>query len=193
MLMRYTKVSRDGKVAEPPMAQLAYGALIFGRTAIARESAECAKKAMVIAVRYACVRRQFGGSSGLETRIMDYQTHQQRLVPLLALTYAMAFTAMEIGRIYENQMKMLAETKPNDPDMLKAIDSLKETHATTAGLKALCTWRTLDMIEQCRQSLGGLGYSSYAGLASLFQDFAVQCTWEVGWELGGMMSAINLE
>lgn len=161
------------------MAQLAYGALIFGRTAITRESAECAKKALTIAIRYACIRRQFGGKGGLETKIIDYQTHQQRLIPLLALTYAMAFGSLEIGKIYENQMKMLAETKPHDPAMGKVIDSLKGTHATTAGLKAFCTWRTLDLIEQCRQSLGGLGYSSYAGLATLFQDFAVQCTWEV--------------
>lgn len=178
MLMRYTKVSREGKVSEPPMAQLAYGALIFGRTAIARESAECAKKALTIAIRYGCVRRQFGGKGGYESKIIDYQTHQQRLLPQLALTFAMAFATMELGKIYENQIKMLAETKITDPNMSKVIDSLKETHATTAGLKALCTWRTLDMIEQCRQSLGGLGYSSYAGLASLFQDFAVQCTWE---------------
>jgi acyl-CoA oxidase len=34
--MRYTKVSRDGKVTEPAMAQLAYGALLFGRTNIIR-------------------------------------------------------------------------------------------------------------------------------------------------------------
>lgn len=34
MLMRYTKVSRNGEVVEPPIAQLAYGSLIFGRRAI---------------------------------------------------------------------------------------------------------------------------------------------------------------
>lgn len=168
------------------MAQLAYGALIFGRTAIIRESAECAKKATTIAVRYGCVRRQFGGGVNkkgigngiLETKIMDYQTHQQRIIPLVAWTYAMAFGAMEVGRIYENLMSLLETVKPGDPAMVNAIDALKETHATAAGLKAHCTWRTLDLIEQCRQSLGGLGYSSYAGLATLFQDFAVQCTWE---------------
>lgn len=109
---------------------------------------------------------------------MDYQTHQQRIIPLVALTFAMAFGSMEIRRIYENLMSMLGKVQPGDPSMMKTIDALKETHATTAGLKAHCTWLTLDLIEQCRQSLGGLGYSSYAGLASLFQDFAVQCTWE---------------
>jgi len=34
------------------------------------------------------------------------------------------------------------------------------------------------MVEQCRQSLGGHGYSSHAGLASLYQDFCVNLSWE---------------
>lgn len=157
------------------------------------ESAECAKKAVTIAIRYGCIRRQFGGHGGLETKIMDYQTHQQRLIPLLAQTFAISFTAMEVGRIYENLMTMLEQTKPGSPEMMKTIDALKETHATSAGIKALCTWKTLDMIEQCRQTLGGLGYSSYAGLASLFQDFAVQCTWEVcSYNVNSMLRVITL-
>lgn len=134
---------------------------------------------MAIAVRFGCVRRQFGTQGGFETKIIDYQIHQQRLIPLLALTYALAFGSIEIQRIYENLMIMLEQANPADPSMAKTIDALKETHSTIAGLKALCTWNTLDLIERCRQTLGGLGYSSYAGLASLFQDFAVQCTWEV--------------
>lgn len=60
MLMRYTTIDRDGIVQEPPSAQLAYGALIYGRTSIVRESGECCRKAITIAIRYACVRRQFG-------------------------------------------------------------------------------------------------------------------------------------
>lgn len=40
------------------------------------------------------------------------------------------------------------------------------------------SWNTLELIEQSRQALGGHGYSSYAGLASLYADFAVQCSWE---------------
>jgi acyl-CoA oxidase len=31
LLMRYTKVSREGKVMEPPLAQLSYGSLLYGR------------------------------------------------------------------------------------------------------------------------------------------------------------------
>ncbi|KAJ2765281.1 fatty-acyl coenzyme A oxidase, partial [Coemansia nantahalensis] len=56
--------------------------------------------------------------------------------------------------------------------------NLKETHATSAGLKAFCTWMCLNIIDQCRQSLGGHGYSAYTGLAQAYADFTVHCTWE---------------
>lgn len=183
MLMKYTKVNRDGTVIEPPMAQLAYGALVGGRTTMIQESADFAKKALTIAIRYGVVRRQFGGKSGaLENKIMDYGTHKMRLLPGLAVTYAMHFAAVEVTRIYDSLMEQLGQMKkPNaaTPEkMAELIDILKETHGTSAGLKAFCSWKALEIIETCRQACGGQGYSSYAGLASMYQDFAVQCTWE---------------
>lgn len=182
MLMRYTKVSREGTVTEPPMAQLAYGALVGGRTTMIQESADFAKKALTIAIRYSIVRRQFGGGRDrVETKIMDYGTHKMRLLPILAMTYAMHFAAMEVSKIYDSLMDQLMKMKkPNvaDPKLAVLLDTLKETHGTSAGLKAFCSWKALEIIETCRQACGGQGYSSYAGLASMFQDFAVQCTWE---------------
>lgn len=181
MLMRYTKVGRDGTVTEPPMAQLAYGALVGGRTTMIQESADFAKKALTIAIRYAVVRRQFGGGKdGAESKIMDFGTHKMRLLPQLATTIAMHFAAVEVTKIYGKLMEeltMLKSAKPS-PKLLSLIDQLKETHATSAGLKAFCSWKALDIIEGCRQACGGQGYSSYSGLASLYQDFCVQCTWE---------------
>ena len=181
--MKYTKVNRDGTVIEPPMAQLAYGALVGGRTTMIQESADFAKKALTIATRYAVVRRQFGGKNGkVESKIMDYGTHKMRLIPAIAITYAMHFAAVEVTRIYDTLMEQLGQMKkPNSatPErMVEIIDTLKETHGTSAGLKAFCSWKALEIIETCRQSCGGQGYSSYAGLASMYQDFAVQCTWE---------------
>jgi acyl-CoA oxidase len=183
MLMKYTKVNRDGSVVEPPMAQLAYGALVGGRTTMIQESADFAKKALTIAIRYGVVRRQFGGKSGkLENKIMDYGTHKMRLIPALAITYAMHFAAVEVTSIYDSLMEQLSQMKkPNSASsakMAELIDTLKETHGTSAGLKAFCSWKALEIIETCRQACGGQGYSSYAGLASMYQDFAVQCTWE---------------
>jgi acyl-CoA oxidase len=145
-----------------------------------KESADMAKKALIIAIRYGLIRRQFSSTPNeQETKILDYGTHQMRLIPLLAATFAMTFCAQEVGKIYDHLMARMERITPNDPDIQKIIESLKETHATSAGLKAYCTWFALNLIEQCRQSVGGLGYSSYVGLSTMYQDFAVQCTWEV--------------
>ncbi|KAF9387784.1 fatty-acyl coenzyme A oxidase [Podila verticillata] len=176
----HTKVSRAGEVKEPPMAQLTYGALIQGRVAMVVDSGNIAKKAVTIAGRYAAVRRQFSSNPHdvQETKLIDYAIHQYRLMPLLAMAYAFHFTGVETNKLYDELMDKLESTQPDDDTMQEVIDTLKETHATSAGLKAFCTWSTLNAIEACRQTLGGHGYSAYTGLATTYNDFAVHCTWE---------------
>ncbi|ORY03519.1 acyl-CoA oxidase [Basidiobolus meristosporus CBS 931.73] len=178
MLMKYAQVTRTGKVIQPPLAQLAYGALIGGRVSMVRDSANFAKKALTIALRYAAVRRQFSSNPKQpETKILDYVIHQNRLLPLLAEAVAVNFTSSEVQKLYNQLMDQLENARPGQ-DLSETIELLKETHATTAGLKAFCTWNCLSAIEQCRQACGGHGYSGYTGLASMYSDFAIQCTWE---------------
>ncbi|KAI9145171.1 acyl-CoA dehydrogenase/oxidase C-terminal [Paraphysoderma sedebokerense] len=178
MLMKHTKVSRDGTVTEPPMQQLAYGALIQGRVAMVVDSGNTAKKALTIALRYAAIRRQFASKHGaLENKLIDYPIHQYRLLPLLAQTFAMHFTGIEMDKMYTELNDQLIAAKPGQ-NLDHVLEMLKETHSTSAGLKAFCTWACLNIIEQCRQSMGGHGYSAYTGLAGMANDFAVQCTWE---------------
>ncbi|KAI8323152.1 acyl-CoA oxidase [Martensiomyces pterosporus] len=181
MLMKHTKVTRSGEVVAPPLAQLAYGALIQGRVSMVSDSANVSKRALAIAIRYAGVRRQFSdGTPGkLETKLLDYPIHQHRLLPLMAQTFAMIFTAREVTANYEALMRVLndlGDAKGAAVD--DAIKNLKETHATSAGLKAFCTWMCLNIIDQSRQSLGGHGYSAYTGLSQAYSDFTVHCTWE---------------
>ncbi|KAI9199240.1 acyl-CoA dehydrogenase/oxidase C-terminal [Polychytrium aggregatum] len=179
MLMRHAKVSRAGVVTEPPLAQLAYGALIQGRVTMVVDSGNISKKALTIALRYAAIRRQFGAKAGEpETKLLDYIIHQHRLLPLLAQAFAMHFTGVEVYGIYEKLNNAMQTLKPGDKNLQTILEQLKEVHGTSAGLKAFCTWNALATIEQCRQACGGHGYSSYTGLASLYSDFAVQCTWE---------------
>ncbi|KAJ2159592.1 fatty-acyl coenzyme A oxidase [Coemansia sp. RSA 552] len=181
MLMKHTKVLRSGKVIEPPLAQLAYGALIQGRVSMVSDSANVAKRALTIAIRYASVRRQFssGAPGSLETKLIDYPIHQHRLLPLVAQAFAMIFTAREMNASYQKLMAQLNELgDASGAQASAAIKNLKETHATSAGLKAFCTWMCLNIIDQCRQSLGGHGYSAYTGLSQAYSDFAVHCTWE---------------
>ncbi|GAA5898215.1 hypothetical protein JCM6882_000105 [Rhodosporidiobolus microsporus] len=181
MLMKHTQVTRDGQVFEPPLAQLTYGALLQGRTAMVADAANVAKKALTIALRYAAVRRQFKtGDNPLETQLLDYPIHQRRLIPLLAQAVAMGFTSERMTALYNDMTETLEslDASTNPKEMKDALEQLKETHATSAGLKAFCTWNALETIEKCRQSLGGHGFSSYSGLPSMYNDQAVQCTWE---------------
>nr|AOR81608.1 acyl-CoA oxidase [Phaffia rhodozyma] len=179
MLMKYTQVSRTGEVFEPPLAQLTYGALVGGRTSMVSDSANSAKKALTIAIRYGAVRRQFSsGGNAIETQLLDYPIHQRRLMPLLAQAIANGFTAHKMEEMYGELSSALETLEPNDPNTQDVLDKLKEVHATSAGLKAFCTWSCLSTIDTCRQTLGGHGYSAYSGFPSMYNDFAVQCTWE---------------
>ncbi|CEJ01590.1 Putative Acyl-coenzyme A oxidase [Rhizopus microsporus] len=180
MLQKHTKVSRTGQVKEPKLQQLTYGALLQGRVTMVADSGHVSKKALSIAIRYAAVRRQFApsGANGIETKLLDYPIHQRRLMPLLAQTFAMLFTGTEMTEMYNSMMARLDGAREGDQDLDEVMEMLKETHSTSAGLKAFCTWNCLSTIEACRQSCGGHGYSAYTGLASMYQDFAVQCTWE---------------
>ncbi|OCF35829.1 acyl-CoA oxidase [Kwoniella heveanensis BCC8398] len=179
MLMKHTQVSRDGVVSEPPLAQLTYGALLGGRTSMVTDSSNSAKKALTVAVRYAAVRRQFSsGKNELETQLLDYPIHQRRLMPLVAQAIAIGFTGLRLQTMYEDMTQALDTMEPSDPNLHDILDKLKETHATSAGLKAFCTWACLDTIDKCRQSCGGHGYSAYSNFPLMYADFAVQCTWE---------------
>lgn len=179
MLMRHSQVSRDGVVTEPPLAQLTYGALLGGRTSMVADASNAAKKALTVALRYAAVRRQFGGGKDKpETQILDYPIHQRRLLPLLAQAVATGFTAIKLQAMYEDMTQALDRLEPGDSNVEETIAKLKETHATSAGLKAFCTWATLEAIDKCRQACGGHGYSAYSNFPAMYADFAVQCTWE---------------
>jgi acyl-CoA oxidase len=95
--------------------------------------------ALTIAVRYAAVRRQFGrNESELERQLLDYPSHQYRLIPHIAATFAMHFTAEKIKRLYEDLVTAI-DSSSSEEDMAEMMEILKEMHATSAGLKAFCT------------------------------------------------------
>src|SRR5436305_3256636 len=67
------------------------GNLVQGRVCISGASVSAAKTALTIAVRYGLTRAQFGPPDEDEVVLLDYRTHQRRLMPLLAKTYALHF------------------------------------------------------------------------------------------------------
>ena len=178
MLMRHTKVDRDGTVTEPPLQQLTYAPLIFARVYIVVEAAVVLMKSLSISCRYACVRRQFSKKEGEpETKIMDYVIHQHRLLPIMASAFATHFASLRLEEMLLDLMGVLKTAKtPEKMNVL--LEDLKEVHSTAAGLKAFMSWSTLESIDACRQACGGHGYSAYVGLAGMYQDFAVHCSWD---------------
>lgn len=56
----------------PKAQELTYGALVKGRVTIIEEAAEYAKKALVIAVRYSAIRRQFpsAANASVEEKVL---------------------------------------------------------------------------------------------------------------------------
>lgn len=181
MLSKFTTVEDDGTVIEPPLAQLAYSALLGGRVTMVTDSFRSSERFITIAIRYAVGRRQFKtGGKKVENQLLNYPLHQSRLLPLLSWTYAMSVASYQIQADYKNVLAELDEgVKSEDFAVLSgAIDKLKGIFADSASLKSTCTWKTADLIDECRQSCGGHGYSAYSGFGKGYADHVVQCTWE---------------
>ncbi|KAI8872029.1 acyl-CoA oxidase [Ramicandelaber brevisporus] len=183
MLARNAGVSRDGKYkpANAHATKLNYGTMMFVRTNIVALMAANVAKAATIATRYCAVRRQFAekdasGAKGTaaagpadEIQVLDYQSVQYRILPAIALAYALSFTGDAMVRTYE---QFMAELQTGE------FRLLAETHATSSGLKSLTTTLTMETIEVCRRAMGGHGYSAFSGLAEFYANVLPNATWE---------------
>lgn len=181
MLNKFTKVDRDGNVEEPPLEQLAYGALLGGRVTMVTDSWRTGERFIAIALRYSVGRRQFTvNGQTIENQLINYPLHQKRLLPYLAWVYGMSVASNKIQFDYKNVLQKLDNgVKSGDFNILsEAIEGLKGLFADSASLKSTCTWLTADLIDESRQSCGGHGYSAYSGFGKGYADHVVQCTWE---------------
>ncbi|XP_029285126.1 peroxisomal acyl-coenzyme A oxidase 1 isoform X2 [Cottoperca gobio] len=170
MLMKYAKVEPDGTYVKPPSAKLTYGTMVFIRSLIVGESARALSKSCTIAIRYSSVRHQSEIRPGEpEPQIMDYQTQQYKLFPLLATAYAFTFVGQYMTETYQ---RISGDINQGD------FSELPELHALSAGLKAFTTWSTNSAIEVCRMSCGGHGYSRSSALPDIYVEFTPTCTYE---------------
>ena len=144
------------------------GTLIQGRVSVCGASISATKVALTIAVRRALERRQFGIPGEPEALLMDYRTHQRRLLPALAKTYALAFTQL---RLVEDLHGVF--TRDVDDDRAR-----RELETLAAGLKSVATWHATDTIQSCREACGGAGYLRASRFASLKADTDVFTTFE---------------
>ncbi|MCP4439936.1 MAG: acyl-CoA oxidase [Aureispira sp.] len=167
LLNRFGNIDERGNYSSPiekPAKRFftMLGTLVGGRICVPRAGLSAAKSSLTIAVRYALQRRQFGQENEPEMLIMDYPSHQRRLMPRLAKTYAIDFALTYLT-------KRFAEKKEED---------MREIETLAAGLKSYATWFTSSTIQECREACGGKGYLAENRFADLKADADIFTTFE---------------
>ncbi|CAN8075497.1 unnamed protein product [Agarophyton chilense] len=165
MLRRYAQVSVDGSYSSKfKSADELFGAslasLSGGRVSVAAGCLNQAKIGLSIAVRYALSRRAFGPRDGEEVRLLDYQSHQYRLIPGIATTYVMLIVLNELKHIWHHQKLG------------------KKLHIWSSGFKALMTWHSLSTLQEAREACGGQGYKSENRIGPIKNGHDVAVTYE---------------
>ncbi len=173
LLDRYGSVAADGSYRSDIRSAGArffttISALVGGRISIAAAALSAGKSGLAIAVRYATRRRQFRAPGASDdTALLDYPTHQRRLLPLLANTYALDFA-------HKYLVRRRVETQGADADPA----GKREVELLAAGLKAWTTWNTTRTLQTCRECCGGEGYMSVNRLPALKADSDIFTTFE---------------
>ena len=97
------------------------GTLIQGRISVSGASISASKVALTIAVRRALerapVRRRRASEEAL---LMDYRTHQRRLLPALAKTYALSFAQQ---RLVDELHEVFTDATSRRPRAARARDA----------------------------------------------------------------------
>lgn len=167
MLDRYATVDENGKFQSPITSDsrrffTMLGTLVGGRIGIPRSGLSATKSGLTIAIRYADTRTQFGPENAPEVPILNYRTHQRRLMPLLANAYALHFGLQYL----------------TDRFLDRKEEDMQEIEALAAGLKAFSTWSTTSTLQECREACGGKGYLSENRIDRLKNDTDIYTTFE---------------
>ncbi|XP_050423855.1 probable peroxisomal acyl-coenzyme A oxidase 1 [Adelges cooleyi] len=161
MLMKNSRVLKDGTYEKSSNQKLNYGTMVFMRVLIVKNLvANYLMEATTIAVRYSAVRRQSELRVGeREPQIMDYQTQQYKLFPLIATGLAYKFVANWLWEAYNEVTSELDRGN---------VDLLPELHAMACCLKAVGTYDAATGVTTCRLACGGHGYMHSSNLPNIY-------------------------
>lgn len=193
LMNRNADITPDGqyisKVADKKKRMGAtFGILSAGRVGIIGMSLLNMEKALVIAFRYACVRKQFGPDTSdpahevnpetgnpKEWPIIEYQTHQWRLIPYLAA----AFVHHHFYKcLFTDYIDFFIRVAYGGSSPIELADMGAEIHVLTCSGKATVGWLARDCIQECREACGGHGYLQVAGIGYLRDDHDSNNTYE---------------
>jgi acyl-CoA oxidase len=167
LLDRFAQVSPEGEYTSTITSAskrffTMLGTLVAGRVSVACAGLSASKSGLAIAISYGDERRQFGPPGAPEVRLLDYQTHQLRLLRPLATTYGLDFALKHLVKRYVERTE----------------EDAMEVEALAAGLKAYATWHTTRTLQVAREACGGQGYLVANRLPTLKADTDVFTTFE---------------
>ncbi|HEY2238805.1 MAG TPA: acyl-CoA dehydrogenase [Streptosporangiaceae bacterium] len=177
LLNRFGDVDEDGHYTSPIESDgrrffTMIGTLIRGRISVAGTAGSAAKRALAIAVAYGNQRTQFERPDGSgEVTLLDYRTHQRKLLPALATSYALSFAQYELAGALDEVSRPVENVEPDERRQ-------RELESRAAGLKAVSTWHTTATVQTCREACGGAGYLADNLLMTLKADTDVFTTFE---------------
>lgn len=167
LLNRFGDVAPDGTYSSPIESDARrfftmLGTLVGGRITIGLSALSAAKTALTIAIRYGNRRKQFGPEGGNTTPLLDYRTHQRRLLPALATSVVLD---LALSRLVDQFVALQGESD-------------RELEGLAAGLKAYTAWFAQDAVTQARECCGGQGYLAVNRIAVIRGDIDVWTTFE---------------
>lgn len=173
MMMRNSKVTREGKYEPAKNAKMNYSTMVAIRANIVRNAGFALGQALTIAIRYSMVRLQGGDRipslKGEEVKIIDHGMQRFRLTTSLALSYAMLMTGRVMFEMHRRNLKNVIQGE---------VGLMAEVHATSSGLKALTSDLATAHMEDARRACGGHGYSWCGGIVDILtttlQDVTVE-------------------
>jgi len=178
LLDRNGTVTEDGRYITPfkdPNKRFgaSLAALSVGRVNITNIASAYLNKGITIALRYAAVRRQFGPGDE-EIPIIEYQTHQHRLLPFLAGAYALKIFSQYLVKI---QTEIIIDglsgvKRENAPDLGL------EMHAVSSASKPVAGWFARDALQECREACAGHGYLKVSEIGDIRNNNDANCTYE---------------
>lgn len=168
LLDRFGTINDGGEYESPIQSEgrrffTMLGTLIGGRICVGKGALKGAQYSLYLAIEYALRRRQFGPSSQQnEELLIDYPSHQMRLIPGIArsLTLHVAF---------ESVIEEFINTEAG---------STREIESEVAALKAAATWYADETNQECREACGGQGYMYRNRVGDMKLDLDIFTTFE---------------
>ena len=132
------------------------GQLDSGRICITNMMLGSTKNVLDATIKYANSRLAVDKKGYSTSPILDFQAHQNKLMPLIAKTYALNFCSNYVQSVYATV------SGAKDPLQVLTRNQSEELNNFLTKLccmiKPLVTWHALEVATSCRQLCGGQGY-----------------------------------